>query len=45
LKAKSVEPNQRSAIVVAEVHGIAMGLVVDTISFATQEMEQQLVTR
>lgn len=29
---KSTEPNERSAIVVAEVHGIAMGLVVDRVS-------------
>ncbi|KQR69947.1 chemotaxis protein CheW [Rhizobium sp. Leaf341] len=29
---KSTEPNERSAIVVAEVHGMAMGLVVDRVS-------------
>jgi purine-binding chemotaxis protein CheW len=29
---RSSEPNERSAIVVAEVHGIAMGLVVDRVS-------------
>lgn len=29
---KSAEPNERSAIVLAEVHGIAMGLVVDRVS-------------
>jgi purine-binding chemotaxis protein CheW len=29
---ESTEPNERSAIVVAEVHGIAMGLVVDRVS-------------
>ncbi|KXG87249.1 chemotaxis protein CheW [Agrobacterium bohemicum] len=29
---KSTEPNERSAIVVAEVHGRAMGLVVDRVS-------------
>jgi purine-binding chemotaxis protein CheW len=29
---KSAEPNERSAIVVAEVHGMAMGLVVDRVS-------------
>jgi purine-binding chemotaxis protein CheW len=29
---KSTEPNERSAIVVAEVHGIAIGLVVDRVS-------------
>ncbi|TCQ08898.1 CheW protein [Rhizobium sp. PP-F2F-G36] len=29
---KSTEPTQRSAIVVAEVHGMAMGLVVDRVS-------------
>jgi len=29
---KSVEPTERSAIVVAEVHGTAMGLVVDGVS-------------
>ncbi len=28
----STEPNERSAIVVAEVHGLAMGLVVDRVS-------------
>lgn len=28
----STEPNERSAIVVAEVHGMAMGLVVDRVS-------------
>jgi purine-binding chemotaxis protein CheW len=29
---RSTEPTQRSAIVVAEVHGMAMGLVVDRVS-------------
>ncbi len=29
---KSTEPNERSAIVVAEVHGVAIGLVVDRVS-------------
>lgn len=29
---KSTEPNERSAIVFAEVHGMAMGLVVDRVS-------------
>ena len=29
---KSTEPNERSAIVVSEVHGMAMGLVVDRVS-------------
>ena len=29
---RSTEPNERSAIVVAEVHGMAMGLVVDRVS-------------
>lgn len=29
---KSTEPNERSAVVVAEVHGKAMGLVVDRVS-------------
>ncbi|MGO7733242.1 chemotaxis protein CheW [Rhizobium johnstonii] len=29
---KNTEPNERSAIVVAEVHGMAMGLVVDRVS-------------
>lgn len=29
---KSTEPSERSAIVVAEVHGMAMGLVVDRVS-------------
>jgi purine-binding chemotaxis protein CheW len=29
---RSTEPNERSAIVVAEVHGMAMGLVVDAVS-------------
>jgi len=29
---KSTEPNERSAIVVAEVYGMAMGLVVDRVS-------------
>ena len=29
---RSTEPNERSAIVVAEVHGTAMGLVVDRVS-------------
>lgn len=29
---KSTEPNERSAIVVAEVHGMAIGLVVDRVS-------------
>ena len=29
---RSTEPNQRSAIVVAEVHGMAMGRVVDRVS-------------
>lgn len=29
---RSTEPNARSAIVVAEVHGMAMGLVVDAVS-------------
>ncbi|RWX81299.1 purine-binding chemotaxis protein CheW [Neorhizobium lilium] len=29
---KSTKPNERSAIVVAEVHGMAMGLVVDRVS-------------
>ncbi|QND16958.1 purine-binding chemotaxis protein CheW (plasmid) [Rhizobium leguminosarum bv. trifolii] len=29
---KSTEPSERSAIVVAEVHGMAMGLIVDSVS-------------
>ncbi|TQX86018.1 MULTISPECIES: chemotaxis protein CheW [Rhizobium] len=29
---ESTEPNERSAIVVAEVHGMAMGLIVDGVS-------------